>query len=565
MSAGADDLKQVEQALGRRSAQLHELAQIAVRLNAAHDVPSVLNILTEGARAVIGAHQGVTNHKIGADWAHGVNVVSLSDKYAPWHAYDADVDGSGIYSLVCRDNRPLRLTHDELLAHPAYKHFGRHADDHPPLRGLLAAPLIGRDGRNLGLVQLSDKYDGEFTEDDESILVQLAQMTSVALESALLYRDLRTADLRKDQFLATLAHELRNPLSPLTAAAQLLSLDPGNAAQVRELTDVMSRQLDQLRRLIDDLLDVSRISSGKLVLRRQPVLLADVVSAAVDAARPLIEAARHVFETRIEAERVVVFGDKVRLAQVVGNLLVNAAKYTPSGGRITLDVRAVGRQAEIRIADDGIGVPREMLDKIFGLFTQVDSSNTRAQGGLGIGLTLAKTLVELHGGTIAAESPGPAQGSTFTVRLPLADAALATGGPERGTDDEGPLPRYRVLVVDDNHSAAHLLSRLLEKLEQVVCVAHSAAEAWEVLPQFVPDIVISDIAMPGESGYQLARHIRAADGSRQPILIALTGYGQESDRQEALEAGFELHLTKPIGLPTLRNLLRLLSRRDRSA
>lgn len=560
MSADDDAAQHMETALRRRSVQLRELARIAVGLNSAHDVPSVLNILTEGARAVIGAHQCVTNHKLDSDWSRSVNVVSLSDKYAPWHDYDADIDGSGIYSLVARSNEPLRLTHDELLRHPTFRHFGKHADDHPPLRGLLIAPLIGRDGRNLGVVQLSDKLEGDFTADDESILVQLAQMASVAVESALVFGDLRLADHRKDHFLATLAHELRNPLSPLTAAAQLLAADPSDAAQTAELAAMMSRQLDQLRRLIDDLLDVSRISSGKLMLRRQPVLLAEIVAAAVDSARPLMQSARHQFDVRVDDDRLVVFGDKVRLAQIVGNLLVNAAKYTPSGGHVELAVSATDRHAQIRIADDGIGIAPEMLGKIFGLFTQVDSSNTRAQGGLGIGLTLAKTLVELHGGTIAAESRGPAQGSAFTVTLPLADAALLTTGGEE-TEEHAPLPTFHVLVVDDNHSAAHLLSRLLEKLNQVVCVAHSAAEALEALPKFVPDILISDIAMPGASGYELARRVTQLPLARKPVMIALTGYGQESDRQEALDAGFELHLTKPIGLPALRNLLRMLSRR----
>ena len=201
-------------------------------------------------------------------------------------------------------------------------------------------------------------------------------------------------------------------------------MEPGNAAQVVELTVVMSRQLDQLRRLIDDLLDVSRISSGKLMLRRQPVLLADVVAAAVDAAKPSLQAAGHSFDLHATQERLVVFGDPVRLGQIVGNLLVNAVKYTPSGGSISLDLDVVGRQARIRVQDDGIGIAPEMLDKIFGLFTQVDSSNTRAQGGLGIGLTLAKTLVEMHGGEIEAASSGPARGSIFTGYLPLTVAAL---------------------------------------------------------------------------------------------------------------------------------------------
>ncbi len=262
-------------------------------------------------------------------------------------------------------------------------------------------------------------------------------------------------------------------------------------------------------------------------------------------------------------EPLVVFGDPVRLAQIVGNLLINAAKYTPPGGKIELITKAEGRTALIRVRDNGIGIAPEMLQKIFGLFTQLDSSNTRAQGGLGIGLTLAKTLVEMHGGTIEAHSPGPAQGSTFTVRLPLADPAIVVDVDKQQDDKDFPLPTFRILVVDDNHSAAHLLSRLLEKLEQTVQMAHSVQEALEIFPGFEPDVLISDIAMPGESGYALPKRVRELAPHQTPILIALTGYGQETDRQEALASGFELHLTKPIGFMALKRLLRLLSERRR--
>lgn len=552
-----------DQTLRHRSGQLQELAKIAAQLNAAHDVVAVLNTLTHGACEIIGAHQGVTNHKIGRDWGQSVNVVVLSDKYGPWHNYKADIDGTGIYALVCRTGRAMRLTQEELERHPAWRNFGTESDDHPPLRGWLAAPLVGRDGRNLGVVQLSDRYDGEFTAEDEAILVQMAQMASVALENAFLYRDLRDADRRKDQFLATLAHELRNPLSPLTAAAQLISLEPENSSQVGELTAVMSRQLDQLRRLIDDLLDVSRISSGKLMLRNEPVLLHEAVSAAVDVSRPLFENSKHVLRLVSDAQPMVVFGDKVRLAQIVGNLLINSAKYTPQGGRIELETTAEAGFAVVRVSDNGIGIAPDMLERIFGLFTQIDSSNTRAQGGLGIGLTLVKTLVEMHGGTIDAQSPGPGLGSTFTVRLPLADPALASVKPPE-PDPEIVLPSYSVLVVDDNHSAAYLLSRLLEKLQQRVAVAHSAGEAADMVLHLVPDILISDIAMPGESGYDLAARVRKMKLAKPPILIALTGYGQESDRQQALASGFDLHLTKPIGLPALKRLLQRIAEGRRS-
>jgi signal transduction histidine kinase len=375
-------------------------------------------------------------------------------------------------------------------------------------------------------------------------------------------RALREADRRKDEFLATLAHELRNPLSPLLAAAQLLSAEVQRPDQVQELAQIMTRQIEQLRQLIGDLLDVSRISSGKLNLRRERLRLEEAIEAAVDVARSLVDGAGHELVIRLPPGPLRVEGDKVRLAQIVGNLLVNAAKYTPSGGRIELESAAEGGHAIIRIRDNGEGIPPEMLDQIFGLFNQVDSSNTRSHGGLGIGLTLVKTLVEMHGGTVAAYSAGRGKGSEFTVRLPLICEDVRADQPSQppvGSSPSADAARLRILVVDDNQSASHLLSRLLGKLGQDVLVANSAAEALGHFPQFAPQVVISDVAMPQMSGHELARSIRRMPLNPQPTLIALTGYGQESDRREAMLAGFDRHLTKPIGFPELQELLQSLS------
>jgi signal transduction histidine kinase len=365
---------------------------------------------------------------------------------------------------------------------------------------------------------------------------------------------LRDADRRKDEFLATLAHELRNPLAPLTAAIELIAAEPERSDQVRQLIGMMSQQLDQLVRLIDDLVDVSRITSGKLHLRREAASLAEFVTAAIDQSRPLIESARHTFEVSLPPDPLVVEGDKVRLAQVVSNLLINAAKYTPPGGRVELTVIAGPSEVEIVVRDNGIGIPPAMQSRIFDLFAQVDSSTTRSHGGLGIGLTIVKTLVEMHGGTIRATSAGPGQGSQFTVQLPLGGEKTAPHRPANGGDT--PLPGLKILVVDDNQSAAHLMSRLLEKLGQQVYVTDCGPAALAKMPEMTPDIVISDVAMPGMSGYDLARSIRQLDLPRRPYLVAVTGYGQESDRQDALAAGFDRHLTKPVGVGTLEELVR---------
>ena len=375
---------------------------------------------------------------------------------------------------------------------------------------------------------------------------------------------LRDADRRKDDFLAILAHELRNPLASLSSALQLLQLDVDDPAKVAELHGVMSRQVAQLVRLIEDLLDVSRISRGKLHLRRERVAIADVIAAGIDMSRGIIDSCAHRLHVENSPCPLVVDGDKVRLTQVVNNLLVNAAKYTPRGGQIDISVGQENGQAIVRIRDNGIGIPADMLSQIFAMFTQVDASKTRSRGGLGIGLTLVKTLVEMHNGSVTAASAGPGCGSEFTVRLPLlsdTEFSAASAASASALPDDA-LQRLRILIVDDNESAAHLLSRLLERLGQHVHAVNSAGAALDILNSLQPQIIISDIGMPGLSGYELAQRIRSHPGIAQPLLIALTGYGHEADRQAALAAGFDLHLTKPASLQTLRELLSSLA--DRS-
>lgn len=367
----------------------------------------------------------------------------------------------------------------------------------------------------------------------------------------------REASQRKDEFLATLAHELRNPLAAISSALQLLHPLPADAAQLAELHQIMRRQVEQLVHLIDDLMDMSRISRGKLQLRRERVALDDTVHAALDVSRPFIDAGRHHLQVSMSPQPIFVDGDAVRIAQVIGNLLVNAAKYTPPGGTISLKVDVADDQAVISVRDNGIGIPPQMLPKIFELFTQVDSSKTRSHGGLGIGLTLVKTLIEMHGGSVEARSEGAGHGAEFIVRLPL--AASRADDPPRPplpAPIQRPRPqRRKVLIVDDNESAAYLLQRLLERLDQDVIRVHSALEALAILPDVSPDVVISDIGMPEMSGYDLARAIRERNEMPQPVLIAVTGYGNDHDRQEAARAGFDHHLCKPVSLRDLEVLL----------
>ncbi len=556
ISRDITERKRAAAASAKRSEQVRRLAEVATRINAAHDMGSVMRLVTEEARLLIGSHQSVAGFTVDQNWAQAINAVSLSDKYARWRGYDERPDGSGIYAVVCRTNKPMRLTQVELEAHPAWRGFSGEAGKHPPMRGWLAAPLVGRDGRNLGLIQLSDKYEGDFTEDDEAVLVQLAQMASVAVEKARLVESLQDADRRKDEFLATLAHELRNPLAPLRNGLEVLRLARGNPEAVERAQGMMERQLGHMVRLIDDLLDVSRITRGKLQLRRELVGLADVVQSAVEGCRPLIEASGHALTIALPPEPVRLDADPARLAQVFANLLTNAAKYTDKGGHIWLTAERRGQEAVVTVRDTGIGIAAEHLPRLFEIFSQVDPVLERSQGGLGIGLSLVKGLVEMHGGTVEARSDGPGKGSEFVVRLPVA-GVRPQGEPGQPGHEEptAPVSRRRVLVVDDNDDAAEALGMMLRMIGHEVRTAHDGLEGVEAAESFRPHVVLLDLGMPRLNGYEACRRIREQEGGKEVFVVALTGWGQEEDRRRTREAGFNEHFVKPVDPATLVKLL----------
>ncbi|HTM04338.1 MAG TPA: ATP-binding protein [Vicinamibacterales bacterium] len=373
---------------------------------------------------------------------------------------------------------------------------------------------------------------------------------------------LREADQRKDEFLATLGHELRNPLSPLLTATQLLKTSGLNDPVVTRVSTVMERQIRHLVRLVDDLLEVSRITRGLIEIRREPLDLVTVIQTAIESTRPLLDAASHTLSIDLPPERVIVHGDGVRLTQVFINLLTNAAKYTDAGGRIVLRLTRERGVALVSIRDNGIGIPANQLAAVFDMFTQVDRSNRRAQGGLGIGLTLVKSLVAMHDGRIEARSEGPGRGSEFVLQLPTIDAPVAHSAGKPLT----PFPHQRILVVDDNTDAAETLGELLARLGATVRVVHSGRAALDAIGPFAPDAVLVDIGMPGMDGYEVARQIRASGGAgrpgsaeggpgAQPLLIALTGWGQEYDRQRSAAAGFDHHVVKPPDIERLGQLL----------
>ncbi|KQQ88662.1 diguanylate cyclase [Massilia sp. Leaf139] len=369
--------------------------------------------------------------------------------------------------------------------------------------------------------------------------------------------DLSDADRRKTEFLATLAHELRNPLAPIRSGLGVIRLSGDNATAVRKVREMMERQVGHMVHLIDDLLDVARISGGKLELKRERADLKRVLASAVETSAPLIEAARHRLRVALPETDLTVDADVTRIAQVVANLLNNAAKYTPAGGRIELAACAQDGMAVITVTDNGVGIPADSLTTVFDMFRQVDRHMERAQGGLGIGLSLVRRLVEMHGGTVRAQSAGAGQGSRFEVRLPLAGDAAASGsyGMEK-QDTASRRPRgLRILVVDDNVDAALTLSMILEADGHRTRVVHDGIAALEAARAFLPQVAFLDIGMPGLNGYETARAMRSTPGLETATLVALTGWGAESDRLRSSDAGFDHHLTKPAQLSAVQDLL----------
>ena len=359
---------------------------------------------------------------------------------------------------------------------------------------------------------------------------------------------LRDTDRRKDEFLATLAHELRNPLAPIFNVLQLMQLKYAGNVELQRMYGVVDRQARQLGRLVDDLLDVSRITTGRIVLRRERIDLRDALASAIEAVQPLVETARHAFAAPLPASPIWIEGDATRLAQVFLNVLSNAAKYTPAGGRIRLAVSMDGGQVQVQVDDNGIGLAPELIAKMFDMFVQGHAAGDHAQGGLGIGLSLSKQLVALHGGTIEAHSEGRGRGTRVIVRLPAIGTALETGAdaPEQASRSPG---RRRVLVVDDNVDAADTLAASLEFIGHDVRTCYGGTDALAMAAHWQPDVAILDIGMPGMDGYEVARALRA--GMARIHLIALTGWGQENDLRKAREAGFDMHRTKPVNLAEL--------------
>ena len=423
------------------------------------------------------------------------------------------------------------------------------------------APIAAR-GRILGAIVLGTEEVGRYDTEALELLEELGLRAGVALDNARLYQEAREADRRKDEFLAMLGHELRNPLSPMVTALQLMRMKDG-ATLERERT-IIERQVEHLTRLVDDLLDVSRITRGKVQLKRGRIELAAVLMKAAEMAGPLLEQRSHYLEMPAPAGPLVVDGDPARLAQVLANLLNNAAKYTDPGGRIVVSAVGEGEQAVVRVRDNGAGIAPNILPRIFYMFVQEGRSIDRSQGGLGLGLAIVRSLVELHGGTVSVHSEGLGRGSEFVVRLPLVTQHVNAGGEVRGPPPEAPTPRgdprcVRLLLVDDNRDAIELLTEFLDTKGYVTRMALDGPTGLAAASAFQPHIALLDVGLPVMDGYELASRLRQDPSLKGIKLVAITGYGQESDRHRAHEAGFDMHLVKPIEPGQLLRILRELT------
>jgi signal transduction histidine kinase len=454
---------------------------------------------------------------------------------------------SSNFEVATLQNEHIALAAENDAGHPRLLPLGF------ALGRLAIHPLLAH-GRQLGALLVGVSTARKFSSSDLAIVADVAGRTAIALDNALLYSRIQSADQRKDEFLAMLAHELRNPLAPIRSAVAVMHHMGAQAPLMAWAREVIDRQVGHLTRLVDDLLDVSRLTQGKIRLERQMVDLHSVIDRALEVSRPAIESHRHRLHLNLPATHVNLDGDPVRLAQVFSNLLNNAAKYTPEDGEIRIDAEHRGDRVAVSVKDNGCGIPAEMLPQVFDLFTQANRSLARSEGGLGIGLTLVRNLVEQHGGKVEARSAGPGRGSEFVVELPVisGDAPVAES-PHCG---EPATVSRRILLIDDNNDSNQTMGALLGLWGHDVRTALDGPTALQVAGEFRPEVIFCDLGLPGMDGYEVARHLQAqSTGDGKPMMVALTGYGRAEDRALTRDAGFHDHLVKPVELGRLRELI----------
>ncbi len=555
--------KRTQQALREEAQSLETLNGVARKLAAELDLERIVQAATDAATGLSGARFGAFFYNVKNDAGDSYLLYTLSG--APREAFErfGMPRNTQVFAHTFDGRGPVRL--DDVTQDSRY---GKNAPyrgmppGHLPVRSYLAVPVISRSGEAIGGLFLGHPEAGVFTARAERLVTGIASQAAVAIDNARLHEQrvqliekLRVADRRKDDFLAILAHELRNPLAPVRQAVKIAQNAGATEAQKRWSQNVIDRQVQHMALLLDDLLDVARITQGKLELRRERIELAVVIDTAVEIARPLTDARGQTISVELPREAIHLEADALRLSQVIGNLLTNAAKYSASGTNIRLGAASEGDRAVVRVADTGIGIAPEMLPRVFEMFSQDKSVKERAEGGLGIGLALVKGLVELHGGAVGVRSEGEGRGSEFIVTLPLGKTFVEAAGKRAPATQAAAARRQRVLVADDNADAAESLAMLLDLEGHETRTAFGGEEALALAKEFRPTLAVLDIGMPQMNGYELARRIRAEPWGSAVTLVALTGFGQAEDKQQARAAGFDHHMTKPIEPDAVAKLL----------
>jgi signal transduction histidine kinase/ActR/RegA family two-component response regulator len=558
-SAGEGELAVARDELPTQVEGLTSLHELAMRLGGISEIQPALEAILDTAIEGQDAHFGLM-------WLHDPGtdalVVRASRGFpdALLEEFARIVPGPAGGAAGNAFARRSRWVIEDIESDPsfiAYRDTARRAG----IRAVHSTPIVTRAGELLGVISVHYRQPRRPTRRDMQMADVCARYAADAIKAYLdiarlreAESDLRELDQRKNEFLATLAHELRNPLAPLRNGLEVMRLAGTDSLMAGKARAMMERQLGQMVRLVDDLLDVSRVSRGKIELRREEVDLAAVLRSAIETSQPLMDERGHEFVADIPDAKIAIHGDFTRLAQVFANLLNNAAKYTPGGGRVTLEVKPRDREVAVTVRDNGLGIPADMATQVFDIFTQVDRSFERMQGGLGIGLSIAKRLVEMHGGTIELASEGVGLGSAFTVLLP---ARI------EGSESPHEAPRRRVLVADDNCDAATTLAMILEMLGNEVRVAHDGEQAVSVAAEFHPDAILLDIGMPRLDGYGACQRIRLLPGMSAAFIVALTGWGHDDDKDRARAAGFDRHLVKPVDPEALQQLIAAVPVRQR--
>ncbi len=562
--------REAQQLLAEETRILELLNSTGTAIAAQLDLEALVQTVTDAATRLSGARFGAFFYNVINDQGEALLLYCLSG--APRESFEklGLPRNTQVFDATFRDKSIVRS--DDITKDPRYgktaPHYGI-PKGHLPVRSYLAIPVVSRTGEVIGALFFSHPEANVFTERSERLVSGVAAQAAIAIDNARLYDSaqreianreraedaLREIDRRKDEFLATLAHELRNPLAPIRQAA-LIGRSPGaTESQKRWSNDVISRQVHHMALLLDDLLDISRITRGTLELRVANTRLADVVDAAVETARPAIDAKQHELTIQLPKEPLQICADPLRLAQVLANLLTNAAKYTDPHGQILLEAQENAGQITLRVIDNGIGIRPDLIPSVFTMFSQVKSGQDRSEGGLGIGLALARGLIELHGGHIAAKSAGLGLGSEFTVHFPVHAKVKPLHAPAAEYKPTAAGSR-RVLIADDNRDAADSLAILLRMDGHDVNVVHDGTAAMAVFATFRPEFVFLDIGMPGLNGYEVARKVRRRANNGTPVtLVAVTGWGQENDKARAQAAGFDHHFTKPVDPERLASLL----------